>query len=47
MKEEMQLVAKTFKGLEDVLAEELRQLGAGNVTPGTRMVSFTGDKRML
>lgn len=47
MKDEMQLVAKTFKGLEDVLAEELRQLGAGNVTPGTRMVSFTGDKQML
>ena len=43
MKEQMELVAKTFQGLEDVLAEELRQLGAEDVTTGTRMVSFKGD----
>lgn len=41
------MVAKTFQGLEDVLAEELRQLGALNVEPGRRMVSFQGDKEML
>ncbi len=41
------MVAKTLKGLEDVLAEELRQLGAENVTPGRRMVSFEGDKAMM
>ncbi|MDE7406881.1 MAG: RNA methyltransferase, partial [Muribaculaceae bacterium] len=41
------MVAKTFQGLEDVLAEELRNLGAGNVEPGRRMVSFTGDKAMM
>lgn len=41
------MVAKTFRGLEEVLAEELRQLGAQDVMPGNRMVSFRGDKAML
>lgn len=41
------MVAKTFQGLEDVLAEELRELGAADVEPGRRMVSFRGDKAML
>ena len=41
------MVAKTFQGLEDVLAGELTRLGAENVTPGRRMVSFTGDNEML
>ncbi|MCM1292057.1 MAG: THUMP domain-containing protein [Bacteroides sp.] len=44
---EFEMVAKTFQGLEDVLAEELRGLGAKNVEPGRRMVSFTGDLAML
>lgn len=43
----MLLIAKTFQGLEDVLAKELTDLGALEVTTGTRMVSFKGDKRML
>ena len=38
-----EMVAKTFKGLEEVLAEELRRIGAVNVDPGRRMVSFEGD----
>lgn len=42
-----EMVAKTFQGLEDILAEELRALGAKNVEPGRRMVSFEGDKAML
>lgn len=42
-----EMVAKTFKGLEEILAEELRQLGAVNVEPGRRMVSFEGDLAML
>ncbi|MDE6283097.1 MAG: RNA methyltransferase [Muribaculaceae bacterium] len=42
-----EMVAKTFQGLEDVLAEELRSLGAINVEPGKRMVSFEGDLEML
>lgn len=44
---QFEMVAKTFHGLEDVLAEELRNLGAVNVEPGRRMVSFEGDKAML
>ncbi len=42
-----EMVAKTFQGLEDVLAEELRSLGALNVEPGKRMVSFEGNLEML
>lgn len=41
------MLAKTFQGLEDTLAEELRLLGADNVEPGRRMVSFEGDLEML
>jgi putative N6-adenine-specific DNA methylase len=33
--------------LEDVLAEELRNLGATNVMPGKRMVAFEGDKETM
>ena len=47
MKTERQLIAKTFKGLEEVLAQELIALGANNVQIGRRAVSFTGDKAML
>ncbi len=47
MTEKFEMVAKTFQGLEDVLAEELRDLGAENVEPGRRMVSFEGDLEML
>ena len=41
------MVAKTFKGLEEVLARELVELGANNVQIERRAVSFTGDKRLL
>lgn len=44
---EFELIAKTFMGLEEVLAKELTQLGAKNVTIGRRMVSFTGDKELM
>ena len=44
---EFTMLAKTFKGLEQVLAEELVQLGANNVQVERRAVSFTGDLRML
>lgn len=47
MNETFEMVAKTFQGLEDVLAEELRNLGAYNVEPGRRMVAFEGDLAML
>ena len=42
-----EIIAKTFQGLENVLAEELTQLGANNIEIGRRMVSYTGDKEML
>jgi putative N6-adenine-specific DNA methylase len=44
---EFPMLAKTFKGLEQVLATELVQLGANNVQVERRAVSFTGDLRML
>ena len=47
MRKEFQMLAKTFKGLEQVLAKELVELGANNVQIERRAVSFTGDKRML
>ncbi len=47
MNNEFQMLAKTFKGLEQVLASELIDLGANNVQVERRAVSFTGDKRML
>lgn len=39
--------AKTLYGLEPVLAEELKKLGATDIEPHNRAVSFTGDQRML
>lgn len=47
MEQEFELIAKTFMGLENVLAQELTQLGADNVQTGRRMVSFTGNKEMM
>ena len=44
---EFELIAKTFMGLEQVLAQELTQLGANNITIGRRMVVFTGDKELM
>ena len=41
------MVAKTFKGLEEVLAQELIELGANEVQMERRAVSFKGDKAML
>ena len=45
--QEFELIAKTFQGLEEVLAQELTELGANNVQIGRRMVSFTGDKAKM
>ncbi len=47
MKKEFELIAKTFQGLEEVLATELTELGADNIQIGHRMVSFTGDLEMM
>lgn len=42
-----ELIAKTFQGLEPLLAQELTELGASDIQIGRRMVSFTGDKELL
>lgn len=47
MNSNFDMVAKTFQGLEGVLAEELRGLGAEEIEPGKRMVAFRGDLAML
>ncbi|HQU94874.1 MAG TPA: class I SAM-dependent RNA methyltransferase [Saprospiraceae bacterium] len=43
----MEIVVTTFKGLEDVLANELINLGAQDVQPGVRAVSCYGDKELI
>ena len=47
MDSKFQMIAKTLRGLEDVLCDELTGLGAEDVEAGTRMVSFRGDKALL
>ncbi|MBR2113768.1 MAG: methyltransferase [Prevotella sp.] len=47
MTQHFEIIAKTFMGLEPVLAKELTQLGANDVQIGRRMVSFKGDKELL
>ncbi len=47
MIETYQLVATTYAGLEEVLAEELLALGADDVEPARRAVYFAGDAEMI
>ncbi len=47
MEQYFEMIAKTFMGLEPVLAKELTQLGANDIQIGRRMVSFTGDKELM
>ena len=42
-----EMIAKTFQGLEETLAQELTSLGADEILIGRRMVSFCGDKEMM
>ena len=41
------MLAKTFYGMEKLLAAELLQLGATNVREGNRLVYFKGDKGFM
>ncbi len=41
------MIAKTMYGLEEILAEELRALGAESIEPITRAVAFTGTMETL
>ncbi|TVZ59263.1 putative N6-adenine-specific DNA methylase [Flavobacteriaceae bacterium MAR_2010_105] len=47
MENNFKMVAKTLFGFEDLLAKELTQLGAQEVTIGVRNVSFVGDKGFM
>jgi len=42
-----EIIAKTMQGLEEVLAKEISDLGGNEVQIGRRMVSFSGDQRLL
>ncbi|MEM9260054.1 MAG: THUMP domain-containing protein [Bacteroidota bacterium] len=43
----MEITVKTLAGLEEILANELKALGATEVQQGLRMVSCQGDMRLL
>lgn len=45
--QEFEMIAKTFQGMEGILAEELTNLGANNIQIGRRMVSYTGNQELL
>ena len=44
---EFEMIAKTFQGLEEILAQELTALGANEIEIGRRMVAFKGNKEMM
>lgn len=46
-KSQLRFLAKSFKGLEDVLAAELEALGADDIQIRNRAVSFRGDKALM
>jgi putative N6-adenine-specific DNA methylase len=41
------LTAKTFAGLENVLASEIKNIGGKNIKPGRRAVYYEGDLEMI
>ena len=45
--EKFEMIAKTFQGLEDVLAHGVIAIGGEAVEQGIRVVSFIGDKSLL
>tara|TARA_R110000787_G_scaffold283365_1_gene396062 strand:- start:9211 stop:10410 length:1200 start_codon:yes stop_codon:yes gene_type:complete len=47
MNSDFKMTATTLKGLEGVLAEELRNLGAQDIKEGIRSVTFRGDNGFL
>lgn len=46
-KQSLKMIAKTFFGLEDVLYQELKALGASNIEKQNRAVSYEGDLELL
>ena len=47
MAENFKMLAKTLYGMESILAEELRNLGAGKIKEGVRCAFFEGDQGFL
>ncbi|MDP5077395.1 MAG: THUMP domain-containing protein, partial [Nonlabens sp.] len=47
MSQNFTMIAKTLFGLEEVLEQELKDLGAQDIKRGVRMVSFTGDQGFM
>lgn len=47
MPQNFKMLAKTLYGMEDILAGELRQLGAGHIKKGVRCVFFEGDNGFM
>ena len=47
MEDNYQLITKTAAGLEDVLAAEIKALGAKNVRPMHRAVICEGNKELM
>lgn len=47
MENNFKMIAKTLFGFEEILAQEIRNLGGQKVETGVRMVSFYGDKGFM
>jgi len=47
MSSDFKMVATTLQGLEEVLSNELKELGAQQVKVGVRMVEFVGDEGFM
>jgi len=47
MEKNSRMIAKTISGLENILAEELRSLGADNIEILTRAVGFSGNQELM
>ena len=47
MENNFKMLAKTFFGMEKLLAKELKKLGATQIFEGNRLVHFTGDKGFM
>ncbi|MBS1534047.1 MAG: class I SAM-dependent RNA methyltransferase [Bacteroidetes bacterium] len=47
MENNFKMIAKTFFGFEEILAAELKALGAQEVQAGLRVVNFKGDKGFM
>jgi putative N6-adenine-specific DNA methylase len=45
--EKLQITVKTLEGLEEVLAQEIKEIGGDNIVIGKRVVYFDGDMAMV